>query len=331
MIIKEKAYPRAGLIGNPSDCYFGKTISFTFINFFAEITLYETPKLEILPNEKDHSKFHDIHKLAEDVNLYGYYGGIRLLKAAIKVFYDYCNQNKIAIINKNFTIKYYSNIPHRVGLAGSSAIITACFKALLKFYNIKIPNPVLANLILSVEKDELGIYAGLQDRVIQVYQGLVYMDFNEDILKKTGYGYYEKLDYSLLPPLFIAYRLDLAEGSEVVHNSMKKKYDSDDKDIKSAVEKWKNLTEQFKAFLYKKDRKKLSELINQNFDIRRSIANITKKNLEMIDTARSTGASAKFTGSGGAIIGTYKNEKMFNDLKKKLKVLNINIIHPTII
>ena len=30
MITKAHAYPRAALIGNPSDGYFGKTIAFTF-------------------------------------------------------------------------------------------------------------------------------------------------------------------------------------------------------------------------------------------------------------------------------------------------------------
>jgi len=60
MIIRTRAYPRAGLIGNPSDGYFGKTISFTFSNFSARIVLYETPELEILPSEKDRSRFADI-------------------------------------------------------------------------------------------------------------------------------------------------------------------------------------------------------------------------------------------------------------------------------
>jgi prepilin-type processing-associated H-X9-DG protein len=47
---------------------------------------------------------------------------------------------------------------------------------------IRIPKPMMANLVLSVEKDELGIAAGLQDRVAQVYQGLVYMDFDKSII-----------------------------------------------------------------------------------------------------------------------------------------------------
>lgn len=149
MIIEEKAYPRVGLIGNPSDGYFGKTISFAFRNFCAKVVLYETPELEILPNSKDASVFSSVQELTNDVYMHGYYGGIRLLKATIKKFYDYCRDNDIELHNRNFTIRYESNIPHGVGLAGSSAIITACLRALMTFYGVSIPKYTQANLILS--------------------------------------------------------------------------------------------------------------------------------------------------------------------------------------
>jgi hypothetical protein len=36
---------RIGLIGNPSDGFFGKTISLSIANFWAEVTIYESEKL----------------------------------------------------------------------------------------------------------------------------------------------------------------------------------------------------------------------------------------------------------------------------------------------
>ena len=57
MIVRTKAFTRAGLAGNPSDGYFGKTISFTFRNFCAEVVLYESPQIEILSSSKDRSVF----------------------------------------------------------------------------------------------------------------------------------------------------------------------------------------------------------------------------------------------------------------------------------
>lgn len=56
MIIRTIAYPRAGLIGNPSDGYFGKTIAFAFRNFSAQIELWESPELELLPSRRDHPR-----------------------------------------------------------------------------------------------------------------------------------------------------------------------------------------------------------------------------------------------------------------------------------
>ena len=169
MIIKTRSFPRAALVGNPSDGYHGKTIAFVFSNYHAEVQLYESPELDLLPSLRDHSTFDSIEHLCNDVSTYGYYGGIRLLKAAIRKFHDYCIDNAITLSGQNFTMRYRTTIPNRLGLAGSSAIITAAIRGLCQFYNVEIPLPQMANLVLSVERDELGIPAGLQDRVAQAY------------------------------------------------------------------------------------------------------------------------------------------------------------------
>src|SRR2546421_173200 len=83
---------------------------------------------------------------------------------------------------------------------GSSAIITATLRALMKFYEVEIPQHLMPALILSVEKEELGIQAGLQDRVVQTYGGIVYMDFDRNLPEGRGYGIYEQLKPEKLPP-----------------------------------------------------------------------------------------------------------------------------------
>lgn len=72
----------------------------------------------------------------------------------------------------------------QTGLSGSSAIVCAALSCLLDFYKVRhlVKVEVRPKLILSAEQ-ELGIVAGLQDRVAQVYGGLVYMvgDLNADM------------------------------------------------------------------------------------------------------------------------------------------------------
>ncbi|MEZ4773959.1 MAG: GHMP kinase [Bacteroidia bacterium] len=331
MIITTYSFPRAALIGNPSDGYYGKTIAFVFRNFHAKVLLYETPELEIIPQERDRSTFLSVEGLCRDVEMYGYYGGIRLLKAAIKKFYEHCQDNGIKLSNKNFTIRYSTTIPNRLGLAGSSAIITACIKALMRFYEVEIPIPIQANLVLSVETEELGIGAGLQDRVAQAFETPVYMDFDKTVMELQGYGNYQTIEPRVLPPLYIAYRTDLSEGSEVVHNNLRERYDLGDEKIHQAIKGFADLTTQAKACLESGDSARLGELLNANFDLRCSIMEVSSANKRMVELARSVGASAKFTGSGGAIIGTYKDEKMYKKLADVFESEQIAVLKPEII
>lgn len=331
MIIETKSYPRAALIGNPSDGYFGKTIAFVFSNFSAQVQLYQSPKLEIKPEKLDCPVYDSIEDLVDGIKMNGYYGGVRLLKATIKTFYKYCKSNSINLDSRNFTISYKSDIPLRLGLAGSSAIITAGMKALMIFYGIDIPKPILANLVLSVEKDQLGISAGLQDRVAQAYEHPVFMDFDKAIMQRQGYGEYRPIDVTKLPSIYIAYRCDQSQGSEVTHNNLQARFEIGDETVLLAMKEWASLTEEFLVAMNSDDYTRIHQLINRNYDLRESLIEISEENKQMVRLARSTGASAKFTGSGGAIIGTYSHEHQFEQMKEIFSKNDIQIIKPQIV
>jgi glucuronokinase len=331
MLIRTTAHARAGLIGNPSDGYFGKTIAFIIRNFGAEVTLFESPELTIEPTERDHSLFGSIEALARDVRQHGYYGGIRLLKASVKRFYDYCRKNQLPLHGRNFTLRYKSNIPPQVGMAGSSAIITACWRALIEFYGIEIPKHLLPSLVLSVENDELGIPAGLQDRVIQSYEGMVFMDFNRAQVEKLGYGIYEELDPALLPKVYVAYTTKLSEGTEVFHNDIRGRWNRGERDVVSAMYQWANLAQRVRDMLLAGRGQEIGPLLNENFDLRRRLYKISQGNIDMVEAARDCGASAKFTGSGGAIVGTYEDDAMFEKLRLALEPQQVAVIKPQIL
>ncbi|MBE6384299.1 MAG: GHMP kinase [Lentisphaerae bacterium] len=333
MIIKESAYPRAALIGNPSDGYHGKTIAFVFRNYSADVTLYETPELELLPARRDYHVFKNMDALSDDVRVYGYYGGIRLLKAAVNSFNHYCRRNGIVPANRNFTMRYSSTIPNRLGLAGSSAIITAAMRALFKFYELEISPEHLANLVLFTERDELSIPAGLQDRVAQAYNVPVYMDFNKAYMDLHGTGLYQPITIPAELNLYVAYRTDLAEGSEILHSRLRDDYESGVPAVIDAMKEWAELTDELKKVLESGDFSRVPALLNRNFDLRCEVCRtaISAKNRQMVELARSAGASAKFTGSGGAIIGTYEDEAMFKRLIQVCTEHGIEVIKPQIV
>jgi glucuronokinase len=330
MIITATAHARAGLVGNPSDGYFGKTISFIIRNFRATVRLWESPHFEILPTLGDLAKFDSVNSFLRDQKLHGYYGGMRLLKAAIKKFHDYCRQNGIELPDRSYTVGYETDIPRLVGLAGSSAIVVAMFRALMQFHEVQIPRHLMPAIVLSAEIDELGISAGLQDRVIQTYEGIVSMDFDRKLIQSRGYGDYVPLRPEKTPPLYVAYDPERAEVSDIPHRNLRDLFNRGDETVVGAMQKYRDLTDRGRDALMAGDWDALGEVMNANFDLRRTIMPIAPENLRMVEVARSTGASAKFAGSGGAIVGLYRDGRHYQQLSDALATIRCTVLRPII-
>jgi glucuronokinase len=334
LLIRRRAYARAGLVGNPSDGYHGKTISLIVRNMYAEVVLYEWEDVELVLSEDDLSRFRSVQELERDVKLHGYYGGIRLVKATIKKFVEYCRRQQCALHDRNFSIRYQTTIPRQLGMAGSSAIIVATLRCLMEFYGLTIPREVQPSLALAVETEELSIAAGLQDRVIQVYEGLVYMDFAKERMRTQcgyPYGVYEPLDPAWLPPVYLAYKAEVSEPTEVFHNDIRARYLRGEAKVVEAMTRFASLAAQAREALQARDVDRLAALMDANFDTRRSIYQLPPGQIEMVEQARRVGASAKFAGSGGAIVGTYRDEAMFAALQQELGKIGCVVIKPAVI
>ncbi len=332
-LIRHRAYARAGLVGNPSDGYFGKTIALSVYDFWAEVTLYEWERLELILSQEDRSRFDSLDELVHDVALHGYYGGVRLVKATVKKFAEFCHAQGHRLHNRNFSIRYQTNIPRQVGLAGSSAIIVATLRCLMEFYGVEIPLRVQPSLALAVETEELGIAAGLQDRVVQVYGGLVYMDFTRQSLERfcgLDCGRYERLDPALLPTLYLAYSTARSGPTEVIHNRLRERFLSGERAVHEAMQRLAELTDEARQALLRRDHARLGQLMDENFEIRRSICRLPEAQVEMVLRARQAGATAKFAGSGGAIIGTFPDESVFARLKHEMEQIGCRVIRPTL-
>jgi len=330
LIIRKKGYARAGLLGNPSDGYHGKTISIILRNFWANVVLYEWDSVDIVLAKRDRASFHSVNDLAKDVELHGYYGGIRLIKATIKLFVDYCQEQGLDLHDQNFSIRYETNIPQQVGLAGSSAIITAALRALMEFYKVEIPLPAQPTLVLSVE-DELGIAGGLQDRVVQCYEGMVYMDFSKKQERVSGglpHFYYEPLNEALLSNIYVAYHTALSEPTEIFHNDIRNRYNRGEQAVIDAMQRFAEITEEGRQALLMGDGERLNYLIDENFDTRRQLYRLPEWQIQMVETARKCGASAKFAGSGGAIIGVYEDQAMYQKLCAQMAQIGSEVITP---
>jgi hypothetical protein len=126
----------------------------------------------------------------------------------------------------------------------------------MEYYHVEIPREVQPSLILAVENEDLGIAGGLQDRVIQVYEGLVYMDFDparEQIIDGYKTYAYEPLDPALLPPLYVAYSAALSEPTEIFHNDIRGRYNRGEAQVVNAMKHFAEIAYQGRAAILQRD------------------------------------------------------------------------------
>lgn len=131
---------RAALAGNPSDLYGGAVLAVPVRSLRARV--------EIEP--------------AADIEIIG--PGAALIEATL---------HRMAA--PPVRVVCDTTIPRSVGLAGSSAIVIATLRAL----QASVEDPLeLALLAQSIETDDLGIVAGLQDRAVQAFERPVLVDMS---------------------------------------------------------------------------------------------------------------------------------------------------------
>ena len=192
-------------------------------------------------------------------------------------------------------IQWESSIPREVGLAGSSALVIAALRAVGNLYSVDLEPPRLAALALAVEAGDLGIAAGPQDRVAQAYGGVMFMDFAPD-------GLIEQLDPKLLPPLLIAWRADARGGSGSIHASLARRYAAGERLTHETMARLADLARGARSALLELDLERFGQCVDGTFDLREQLLALDPRSVEMIHVARECGASANYTGSGGAIV-----------------------------
>jgi glucuronokinase len=294
-----EAFSRAGLVGHPSDAYHGATLACSVKDFGVQAEVVEAVRAAA-PEEP-------------------------LIAATVRRFlreHPHCDDR--------FAVRATTTIPREVGLAGSSAIVCAVLRALGAYHGVEFAREKLPSLVLAVETEELGIVAGLQDRVAQVYEGLVFMDLDAQFMAQHGHGRYEPLDPALLPPLFLAWRADAAEESTRVHTDLRARFDAGDPISVDGMRELRALAFAARDALVVGDRSAFCAALDGGFDVRARMCALDPRHTVMIDAARALGLPVTYTGSGGAVVGVCEDADRLERLSAKLDGEGCSVIVPSV-
>jgi glucuronokinase len=329
-MIVASAPARAGLLGNPSDGYGGRTLGLAVPRFRAEVEVEPAGHAEIVAAEADEPRWSSVADLVDRVDRHGYGTGPQLLAATVRTLVDVAaSVDHPGFGGTGFVLRYRTTIPRSVGLGGSSALIIATLRALGELTGLELPPEVLASVALRVETEQLGIAAGLQDRVVQSIGGLVAMNFGElDVDARFGvaHGEYRSLDPSNLPPLFLAYREGAAQPSNGYHQALRQRFEGGDATVRDTLHHLAGLAVEGEAALRWSDSDRFAELLGENMRLRRLLGPLPEGQVALVDAAERSGAPATFAGSGGAVVGAYSDDEHLERVREEMALLDAEVV-----
>jgi glucuronokinase len=257
-------------------------------------------------------EYKSLSDLAENPPSLSEDGLSRLVLGALIHFEEDCISSGLAIEASGFQLDLDTDIPRQVGLAGSSAVITAVIRCMLTHHGLgtALPPHAIADMILKVETERLNIHGGLQDRLPQAYNRMLHMDFREELMVGRGWGAYSHMDESLLPKMWLAHG-GVGQESGKVHADLPLRWAEQEPVMVRVINELAWCAHRGKEALVAGDMDALSTEINRNFDLRTELfgEEALGENFTMVNLARSLGSCAKQPGSGGAIIGLIPDDE----------------------
>jgi len=259
---------RAAVAGNPSDGYGGAVVAVPVRDLAAFASIEPGDHFSVRATDPD---------LA------------RLLRATAAAFTD-----AVAPVSAG-TLSATTTIPRSVGLAGSSALIIAALRVLAETAGHRYEPVELAELALSVERDRMGIEAGLQDRLVQAVGDPVSMRF-------------DPVDYAVLSspvqlPLFVAWSVAASESSDTMHRSLRRRFDAGTPHVLASMRGLAEQAECAAEAIVHGDLPGLARAIARTFEIRAMLVDVDPATTHLVKIADDARAAANSAGSGGSIIG----------------------------
>lgn len=182
--------------------------------------------------------------------------------------------------------RWSTTIPRSVGLAGSSALVIATLRAA----RIDLPPLELAQLALSIERDDLGIVAGLQDRATQAFGAPVLVEENEARV----------LTPARPISLVVAWQPAATGDSGEYHRSV-----AIDEE---AMGELAVIAREAAGAFERGDADELATLMDASAQTRKRAAPLSAAHEQLADAARRAGFRPNSAGSGGAIVAVVEGD-----------------------
>ncbi len=309
--VEAVAYPKISLVGNPSDGYGGATLGLTIRNFAARVTASPADTMQFVDEAERRARRSEGEE-ARHRALYGSDDASRLLAASWDCFRRHCEAIGITLTARTCELAAETTIPRQIGMGGSSAIVRAALDALAAFHTVTLARRDQVAIAMEVETRALGIEAGLMDRVVQVHDGLIFLDCDVRGWSVT------RLDPASLPNLFIAWRADYAKiSSGNTLSPIADRFRAGDPLVRSVMTELATLATEAREALLSGKRETFLTCMDHSMDQRlRLMPGMDARYRTLIEIGRAAGSHVAFPGSGGAVAGSFEDAAHLRRIEK---------------
>ena len=180
MYVRARAPLRISLVGGGTDlpCYYmncGGAVIAGSVNRYTYVTLAPRDDDYICISSLDFDVSVKYHVDEEPI----YSEALKLAQAAVRRLVPQHSNSH------GFDLYIQSDAPAGSGLGGSTALVLAILGAIMKFKDIVLDNPTLAELAYTIERFDLGISGGKQDQYQVTFGGFNLIEFNKEAVLVT--------------------------------------------------------------------------------------------------------------------------------------------------
>jgi len=226
-----------------------------------------------------------------------------------------CNALEITIL---------ADVPAGTGLGSSGAFTTAIIKALNAYFNIKDNKELIASHATKIEQKSINKSLGLQDQYASSFGGFNFYKF-EKFKTNVSKVQIEEQFKTKLENNFLLFNTNLYRNSFKILNDQNTKL-KNNKTIINKLDRIKEIANEMKSSIIKKDIIKIGELLNEQWDLKKntspSISNNKIDNLIEFGLQNGAiGCKLLGAGAGGFLLFLAKDKKL---LRAKMKTKDIS-------
>ena len=281
---------RINLAGNPSDGYGGAVLSTVVPPLAARVRATVSHSMTVTGPERS---WRSVAELRRETERFGHDGGDRLVTAAVVTLDRFLPP---AHRRPPLHVEWSTTIPRSVGLGGSSAIVVATMRAALGCWGLEVPAHELAEAALLAETEELGIAAGLADRVAQVWGGTVLTDLRGPVPRISPVAVQGGARVTLV------WNEAAAGPSGRYHRDLRARVDAGEPGLAASMAELAAQADAAADALAAGDRAAFADAVDASLRVRCDLGPVPAPALEPVAALRATGAAVNFAGSGGALV-----------------------------